>query len=667
MPDAVCTAKGNFIYIVTFPEADGPMEQWPVQEFKIELGGITADRVKEAKGGTTPQNEAGKLDWATNSQRGVAMAKDVVGKLKTVKMEVYKKFLENARKNRSGTGPYADGTVAVVGDFLEGRENLGRVITFEPPGVAQESFLGTLDTEDVVSLKDQHGIGPGDTFDSTKSMPTLKAIIDDRPEEFDVDIKKLHSRLVEHVQMEFLKDMFENDGGLKSSVGLDDVDVNGLESSSDVNDTQRDRMSSVGDDAGDIHFDFSDEGLDSKDKIVFSNSWKFDNEFETFNTNWVSGWYLTTLRTTGHRFDAETALIFDFGSGEGKALLCSYVNGQVSSTELLKYEQMLKYVMNRDGHSPDELKASILRQAQEVNAGLLVIGTTSWHRTCGVEEQKSVDKFFGTLVNDLKNTKLRFIYHPVDLTTNDDKKEGFGDGKKDEGGRPRTTSLVEKVAELGQRVDKIADICLSNFQEAEEKGKFVPARNPMLSVTTPLDPTDEGGFEATAVGYAAGACGVPDMGAIMGAGNGSTQISAVQGDVVATCFNELGAKKGVDIFKKVAKTRAALQEAVDNKWGKMIRDQVAEWTMTSGNPDIDGKKATDFLKEHTTNKSVVGISAVFYAMSGTKPIKDAAEAAELPRIPQPKLLDSLKKKLKDILTLSGPNGTGDFEYVEESV
>ena len=140
-----------------------------------------------------------------------------------------------------------------------------------------------------------------------------------------------------------------------------------------------------------------------------------------------------------------------------------------------------------------------------------------------------------------------------------------------------------------------------------------------------------------------------------------------KGDVVATCFNELGAKKGVGIFKKVAKTRAALQEAVDNKWGKMIRDQVAEWTMTSGNPDIDGKKATDFLKEHTTNKSVVGISAVFYAMSGTKPIKDAAEAAELPRIPQPKLLDSLKKKLKDILTLSGPNGTGDFEYVEESV
>ena len=86
-----------------------------------------------------------------------------------------------------------------------------------------------------------------------------------------------------------------------------------------------------------------------------------------------------------------------------------------------------------------------------------MIGTTSWHRTCGVEEQKSVDKFFGTLVNDLKNTKLRFIYHPVDLTTNDDKKEGFGDGKKDEGGRPRTTSLVEKVAELYEEFDRKFD------------------------------------------------------------------------------------------------------------------------------------------------------------------------------------------------------------------
>jgi len=60
---------------------------------------------------------------------------------------------------------------------------------------------------------------------------------------------------------------------------------------------------------------------------------------------------------------------------------------------------------------------------------------------------------------------------------------------------------------------------------------------------------------------------------------------------------------------------------------------------------------------------VVGISAVFYAMSGTKPIKDAEKAGELPVIPQPLLLESLKKKLDDIL--SGPKG-GDFEFVPAS-
>jgi len=86
--------------------------------------------------------------------------------------------------------------------------------------------------------------------------------------------------------------------------------------------------------------------------------------------------------------------------------------------------------------------------------------------------------------------------------------------------------------------------------------------------------------------------------------------------------------------------------------------------MTSGNPSIHSKKATAFLKAHTENKRVVGISAVYYAMSGTKPIKDAEKAGKLPVIPQPVLLDSLKKKLNDIL--SSPDGKTDFEYVPAS-
>ncbi len=77
---------------------------------------------------------------------------------------------------------------------------------------------------------------------------------------------------------------------------------------------------------------------------MFSRAWKFDHddEYDEFHTNWVSGWYLSKLILTGHRYDAETALIFDFGSGESKVLLCSYADGTVTSTELLKYPQMLR-------------------------------------------------------------------------------------------------------------------------------------------------------------------------------------------------------------------------------------------------------------------------------------------------------------------------------------
>jgi hypothetical protein len=87
--------------------------------------------------------------------------------------------------------------------------------------------------------------------------------------------------------------------------------------------------------------------------------------------------------------------------------MCSYANGMVISTEMLKYAQMLQYIMGRDGHSREELKSEILRQAQEVNASLLVLGTTSWHREAPEDEQSCVDEFLEDLQGELEHTNVR--------------------------------------------------------------------------------------------------------------------------------------------------------------------------------------------------------------------------------------------------------------------
>jgi hypothetical protein len=82
--------------------------------------------------------------------------------------------------------------------------------------------------------------------------------------------------------------------------------------------------------------------------------------------------------------------------------MCSYANGMVISTEMLKYAQMLEYITGKDGHSREELKLEILRQAQAVNASLLVIGTTSWHREAKEPEKSCVDKFVDEFLEDLQ-------------------------------------------------------------------------------------------------------------------------------------------------------------------------------------------------------------------------------------------------------------------------
>ncbi len=82
MPAAVVTAKGRFIYVVTFPDADSPVEKWDVEEFEICAGKFAKD----------PSNEKSLL----NSFRG---------SLDEVKRKVYEDFRERAKRSRLGTNP----------------------------------------------------------------------------------------------------------------------------------------------------------------------------------------------------------------------------------------------------------------------------------------------------------------------------------------------------------------------------------------------------------------------------------------------------------------------------------------------------------------------------------------------------------------------------------
>jgi hypothetical protein len=78
--------------------------------------------------------------------------------------------------------------------------------------------------------------------------------------------------------------------------------------------------------------------------------------------------------------------------------------------------------------------------------------------------------------------------------------------------------------------------------------------------------------------------------------------------------------------------------------------------LESSYPDIVGQSATDFLKNHSENKTVVGISVVFYSMSGTKAIHQIDENTGLPCIKQPNMIAALKKKLKHLLSFDVVDG-----------
>jgi hypothetical protein len=322
MPAAAVTAKGRFIYVVTFPDADSRAEKWDVKEFEIRAGQFAKD----------PSNEKALLNSFKEAQRGTGSSHQLITtnfetKINQVKQNVYDDCRERAKGPREKTrtltptpsGPYVDGTVAVTGDFVMERKSLGRVPTFYSPNDAQEEFIATLDQEGrFVRRKDRKKDDPDYAKFRRRSLSHVMEEARSAAADYELDSEVLASCLIEHVQSQFLLDMFSKDGGLPlSSI---DVEVSQKRDraggSSDVNNDDssgnQPRLPNAHEDDSDFDFSAAKAGLDSKDKVIFSRAWKFDNEYDDFYTNWISGWYLSKLIQTGHRYDAETTLIFYF-------------------------------------------------------------------------------------------------------------------------------------------------------------------------------------------------------------------------------------------------------------------------------------------------------------------------------------------------------------------
>jgi hypothetical protein len=205
-------------------------------------------------------------------------------------------------------------------------------------------------------------------------------------------------------------------------------------------------------------------------------------------------------------------------------------------------------------------------------------------------------------------------------------------------------------------------------EDARKLDEFVVERSPLKSVTTPLSSSLQIRYEAAAVLYAASGRGVLNVGIVHGSGTGSTQVSAVQenGAIVGISFFELGSKKGVECLKnnkhlgwKVAveqweneiNSQLVVSEiAVDDP----IEDQQSKDDQKSKDQKSTDQKSknqlcTEFFTEKSKSKTVVGISAFFYAMSGTEEIKKLDKTTGLPCIKHSDMVKALENKLDDLL------------------
>jgi hypothetical protein len=344
------------------------------------------------------------------------------------------------------------------------------------------------------------------------------------------------------------------------------------------------------------------------------------------------------MKNTGSLYDSETCLIFDFGSSEGKSILCTFCDGRISSTELCKYDRLEDFILEKNGKTKDEMKREIIIQAQEVSASLIVIGTTSWHRD--PKNKLETDRFLRDVEKELKKTKIKLVINFPE-----------GDGK------------------------------------SGEKSPQVSA-SPLHSHLTPMEGTSEARYETTATMYAAESYKFKSAVAVThGSGGGSTQISIVDSkkrNVIATVAEELGSRVGVEIIKNyLEKQREACRNASLNltngetvneamermeenrtqewlregvaKWRKEIEERMKKWELQGYDEEKPKPKhVMELTQEESKNSLVIGISAVYYGFSGSRRslhLKDKEE------IPLNEVLDSLQHKLHLCINAQ-PSGSG---------
>jgi len=725
LPSAVVTAKGDYVLLVRFPErSDVEMKDWEVIEMKLPL--LRIEELIEAKiypeeGKEEETNTLKKvLDFnkkEKNFKRQERIRKtydDVTNFARELANDV-EEMIETACGEKSSL---CDGLVVAAGEFSDkydkSEDLLGKVQGQHVPIYsASEAYEEVSVFEAGVSLaKDgashrspSRRVSGGKKTELNKYIKAELANIRDEAEM----VKVLMRVFKYHARSLVLKDIFatrDDDANVKKSListtqstltaptptltgvipgavshersktigesssavikksvgfnpivslSLPPVESSGhLRSKTMGQDPQKNREASY--------------NLVPHQKIIFSKLWRFENQFEAFPTNWVAGWYIQSMKNTGSLYDSETCLMFDFGSGEGKSILCTFCDGRISTTELCKYERLEDFILEKNGKTRDEMKREIINQAQEVSASLIVIGTTSWHRE--PQNLRETDRFLESVEDEFKKTKIRLVINYPE-------------------GRLKERETAHKANTENCKVEADG----SNPSKSD---------NPLTTHLTPMKGESEARYESTATIYAAESNGFDNLAVTYGSGGGSTQISLVdptKRKVKAMIAEELGSRKGVKLIEAHLKAEeekrlkdlrtsridslsgndlATLIKDVEQEnvvdieeedhqmvqwlgegvklWREEIQKKLSKWTIK----EYDGENprhVKELTQEFSKDRLVVGISAVFYGFSGSK---RHVVAKVLEQIPHPEVLESLQHKLDLCLHARADAAGGGF-------
>jgi hypothetical protein len=482
LPSAMVTAKGDCIMIVKFPSrTDVPLEKWKVIEMELNTEKVKK-KIDSKLGLDKPQTTRTSVShfqcpslFGTHEElkRRTSVLrlynngkndKNDFEEIKEVMTTAVNDMLEAAAKDHN-LEQLCDGLVVAGGEFCQkpdkGDELLGKVLGQHVP------IFTANEAHDEVSIFDIFET-PDDSVRSTSSvkkprrhsMPKLKLSLRNldlrSPElqhcitsELDLinDKEKMSQALVQvlkaHARSLVLKDLFSTPGigagaeGARAQPGPEGLVRAASYPAALPAKVRLPRAASYPE-------KLTTKGSPFKKRsIIFSKLWRFENQFEAFPTNWVSGWYLQSMKDTGSLYDSETCLIFDFGSSEGKSILCTFSDGCISSSELCKYERLEDFVLEKDGKTKDEMLREIIRQAQEVSASIIVIGTTAWHRE-SEEIWRETNRFLRDVRKELKKTKIKLV---MNLPEEDD----YTTKPKVSGGNDVTTQKTAEAAKCASR------------------------------------------------------------------------------------------------------------------------------------------------------------------------------------------------------------------------